>query len=434
MSTPIPDCGVCLTRHISKVSSIWCSECGEGLCLDCREHHGASKSTRHHVTVPIKEYRKLPVFILKIKEICEKHNEKYQMFCKSHGCPCCRNCTIENHKECKDVIIIEDIIQDAKKSVSFDDVRQTKLSFQADDQKLNLLNNVNRFGKIIIERKSSEAYKQNQAQQRVVSIPVRSVNDVMLKLKQRIKSSCSFIVGCCILFNGKKVFINYFPREVIILHKDGSRDYIINIRSGNPYYVTCIDSNSMAVSVVGGDNQIRIIDLDKRSITKQINTKSNVHGITYNDGSLICCAQDRGLIRIDLKDNSITPAVRCSLPAWSCVTTNGNNIYYTNGTTHKVTCCDMSGKVQWEFYDENVLNVPRGITTDNNNNIFVVGAGSNNVVVISSDGQSHKVLISHRDGVKLPREMHCDRASNQLLLTNDGENTGVLYDISTTPT
>jgi hypothetical protein len=150
MSTPIPDCGVCLTRHISKVSSIWCSECGEGLCLDCREHHGASKSTRHHVTVPIKEYRKLPVFILKIKEICEKHNEKYQMFCKSHGCPCCRNCTIENHKECKDVIIIEDIIQDAKKSVSFDDVRQTKLSFQADDQKLNLLNNVNRFGKIII--------------------------------------------------------------------------------------------------------------------------------------------------------------------------------------------------------------------------------------------------------------------------------------------
>jgi hypothetical protein len=72
-----------------KVSGIWCSECGEGLCLDCREHHGASKSTRHHVTVPIKEYGKLPIFILNIKEICEKHNEKYQMFCKPHDCPCC---------------------------------------------------------------------------------------------------------------------------------------------------------------------------------------------------------------------------------------------------------------------------------------------------------------------------------------------------------
>ena len=212
------------------------------------------------------------------------------MFCKSHGCPCCRNCTIENHKECKDVIIIEDIIQDVMMSVSFDDVRQTKLSFQADDQVLNLLNNVNRFGNIIIERKSSEAYKQNQAQQRVVSIPVKSVNDAMLKRRQRIKTDLANVIGCCILSNGKKVFINYFPREVIILHKDGSRDYIINIILGNPYYVTCIDSNSMAVSVVGGDNQIRIIDLDKRSITKQINTKSEVYGIAYNDGSLICCA------------------------------------------------------------------------------------------------------------------------------------------------
>jgi hypothetical protein len=34
-----------------------------------------------------------------------------------------------------------------------------------------------------------EAYKQSQSQQRVVSIPVRSVNDVMLKLKQTIKTS-----------------------------------------------------------------------------------------------------------------------------------------------------------------------------------------------------------------------------------------------------
>jgi hypothetical protein len=76
------------------------------------------------VTVPIEEYRKLPVLIREIKEICEKHNEKYQMFCRSHECPCCRKCTIENHQDCKDVVIIEDIIQDVKTSVSFDDLQQ----------------------------------------------------------------------------------------------------------------------------------------------------------------------------------------------------------------------------------------------------------------------------------------------------------------------
>jgi hypothetical protein len=519
------------------------------------------------VTVPIEEYRKLPVFFRQIKEVCEKHDEKYHMFCKSHDCPFCRKCTIQAHKECKEVVLIEDIIQDVKTSVSFDDLQQqlsvisknitrirqnrqanvdvirkqkeriekdirdlrermnnhldtlqekltkefmqvavktntgiqellttlqrkeeeiyqsqvniennkkyaselqafiglkqiqgismknenyiqslvedsnfkeTKLSFKADDQILNLMNNVNSFGKIIIERESSdvdiEAYKQNQTQQRVVSIPVRSINDVMPKLKQRLITGLRNVAGCCILSNGKMVLINYSSRELIMLNKDGSWAFTINIRSGYPYDVTCIDSHTIAVSVVDIDNQVFIIDLNKRPITKKINTKSTLHGLAYNDGSLICCAEDKGLIRIDLKDNSITPVVRCSLPAYSYVTTNGNSIYYTNHTTDKVTCCDLNGKVQWEFCDENVLVSPRGITTDNNNNIYVAGQLSNNVVIISSDGENYKVLLSDRDGVKLPWGIHCDRASNQLLLTNRGDNPDLLYDISTTPT
>jgi hypothetical protein len=72
------------------------------------------------------------------------------------------------------------------------------------------------------------------------------------------------------------------------------------------------------------------------------------------------------------------------------------------------------------------LDVPVDITTDNNNS-------SHNVVVISPDDQNYKILLAGRDGINLPWVIHCDRASNQLLLTNEGDNTGVLYDISTTP-
>jgi hypothetical protein len=120
--------------------------------------------------------------------------------------------------------------------VEDDNVQQIKLSFKANDQLLNLLNKVNSFGKIIIESKLSdvdiEAYAQNQAQQRVVNIPVRSGNDVMLKIKQRIKTYRSNVEVCCILSNGKMVFTIISPAEVIVLHKDGSRDFTINIRSG----------------------------------------------------------------------------------------------------------------------------------------------------------------------------------------------------------
>jgi hypothetical protein len=102
------------------------------------------------------------------------------------------------------------------------------------------------------------------------------------------------------------VYTNYYSAEVIVLHKDGSMDFTIDTKPGRPGDVTCIDSKTIAVSVSGLSQRVDIIDLNKRSIISQINTRSAVSGIAYNDGYLICCANHKGLIRIDLKDNSIT--------------------------------------------------------------------------------------------------------------------------------
>jgi hypothetical protein len=52
----------------------------------------------------------------------------------------------------------------------------------------------------------------------------------MLKLKQIIKIGHSDVRGCCILSNDKMVFLSHCIGEVIVVHKDGSRDYTINIR------------------------------------------------------------------------------------------------------------------------------------------------------------------------------------------------------------
>ncbi|CAG2246604.1 unnamed protein product [Mytilus edulis] len=50
-------CGVCENLQITKSSVVWCSECGEGLCGDCKEHHSISKGTTSHETVAIDEYK-----------------------------------------------------------------------------------------------------------------------------------------------------------------------------------------------------------------------------------------------------------------------------------------------------------------------------------------------------------------------------------------
>ncbi|XP_071141802.1 coiled-coil domain-containing protein 186-like [Mytilus edulis] len=117
-------CGVCDFRNIKQSSVVWCSECDEGLCGECREHHGASKSTRNHDTISITEYQKLPSHVLEITQTCQKHKEHYQTFCKKHDCPCCRRCVIEKHNECKDLTAIDDIVQNVKSSNAFLEVEQ----------------------------------------------------------------------------------------------------------------------------------------------------------------------------------------------------------------------------------------------------------------------------------------------------------------------
>ncbi|XP_063398053.1 uncharacterized protein LOC134682998 isoform X2 [Mytilus trossulus] len=118
-------CGICELRNISKQSVIWCSDCEEGLCDDCKDHHSLSKGSRYHETVKIAEYQKLPSNFIQIAQSCRKHDQKYQIFCKKHDCPCCKKCVVEDHNKCEDLKDIEDVIGGIKSSNAFQDIEKT---------------------------------------------------------------------------------------------------------------------------------------------------------------------------------------------------------------------------------------------------------------------------------------------------------------------
>ncbi|CAC5386095.1 unnamed protein product [Mytilus coruscus] len=125
MATSSHSCGVCDARHINKPSTIWCTECDEGLCTECREHHSLSKGTRNHKVIPITEYTKLPADALKISQNCSKHNEKFQIYCQKHECPCCSKCIVESHKECHDIVNLDDVILNSKTSNALCEIEET---------------------------------------------------------------------------------------------------------------------------------------------------------------------------------------------------------------------------------------------------------------------------------------------------------------------
>ena len=122
MATSTVACNVCSMRHITKSSAVWCSECDEGFCTDCKEYHSLAKATRDHVTITIGEYQKLPAFIVGINPLCDEHREKYQAYCKEHENVCCRKCVFTCHKNCKDIVPLEDVVDNAKNSSSLQEM------------------------------------------------------------------------------------------------------------------------------------------------------------------------------------------------------------------------------------------------------------------------------------------------------------------------
>ena len=116
MSTSTVPCNVCSVRHITKSSAVWCSECDEGLCTDCKEYHSLAKATRDHITITIDECQKLSPFIVGINPLCDEHLEKYETYCKEHENICCRKCIFTSHTNCKDLVPLEEVVDNVKNS------------------------------------------------------------------------------------------------------------------------------------------------------------------------------------------------------------------------------------------------------------------------------------------------------------------------------
>ena len=115
-------CSICEAKNTQVVAVNWCPECEEALCASCLEHHSISKATKTHKSFAVGDYKGLPAFILAIKPSCAEHDDRYQHYCVNHDVPLCPKCVITNHRECKDVKILNDVIKNAKSSLALKSV------------------------------------------------------------------------------------------------------------------------------------------------------------------------------------------------------------------------------------------------------------------------------------------------------------------------
>ncbi len=137
-------CNICDHDNESKLAATWCPECEQFLCTDCNRHHARCSSTKHHIVISMENYQKLPSFILSIKNRCNKHGNKYELYCSIHDVPCCVMCIRDDHRHCQPMRSILEVTENAKSSTAIAQIERDLKYIDAAFEKIksDITNNI----------------------------------------------------------------------------------------------------------------------------------------------------------------------------------------------------------------------------------------------------------------------------------------------------
>ncbi|XP_071148327.1 E3 ubiquitin-protein ligase TRIM71-like [Mytilus edulis] len=309
-----------------------------------------------------------------------------------------------------------------------------ELVYKVDTNVQNILNNLKSFGSIEIKNHISDIEltraKDKQAQIQVATTR-RTVNDVKLIQQKKITTIVMAVRGCCMSREGDFLFTDHALHSLCVIKLDGTLEYKMSVDSSYGFDITFVDDNNVAIT--SGDSPkktgIDIINIENRSKIKFINLPGCSYGITHDHDSLFVCVGGRGIYKVNSADYTTSHVISCELPWGSYISVFNKKIYFTNGDSNSVACCDHNGARVWTFKDYSVLKEPRGIAVDNDGNVLIVGESSSNVVIISKDGTHHKEILTKGDGLLKPTAIFFDKQNKKLLVTNL-EHSAFLYNVA----
>lgn len=115
-------CGPCQYEDNIKGAKKWCTDCEDGYCEDCEKVHRSTKMSRNHTLISTADYQKIKD--VSVKQICEDHGKRFDLYCSTHDQPLCLAC-VNQHKSCTDVTPLDEAARNAKQSTAFADVEDT---------------------------------------------------------------------------------------------------------------------------------------------------------------------------------------------------------------------------------------------------------------------------------------------------------------------
>ncbi|XP_071149184.1 E3 ubiquitin-protein ligase TRIM71-like [Mytilus edulis] len=308
------------------------------------------------------------------------------------------------------------------------------LTCNVDPGVLSIFDSLKTFGAIEVDKKSSSIRlireKDKQAQLQVT--PKKTIDDVKLILQKTITTGGENIRGCCMSVIGEFFFTDHnLGKQLNVVASDGKFKFNMLLDPSYGYDITIINEKTIAITSGSSSEHIGIdiIDIESQKKNKFISLPDRPWGITRDQDSLFVCVKRRGIYKVNTVDYTTSYMISCNLSNYSYVSIFADKIYYTDRRDNRVVCCDCSGSSVWMFKDESVLMSPRGITSDNDGNLFVVGVDSSNVVIISNDGKLHRQILTNKDGLYEPSAIFFDKHTKKLLVANKKQS-AFLYNVT----
>ncbi|CAG2250719.1 unnamed protein product [Mytilus edulis] len=196
------------------------------------------------------------------------------------------------------------------------------------------------------------------------------------------------IPSCLILSNGHMLIVKTHGKRCI-MEFDEQGQYLRNIScSDNPFYITLIDSDRIAVTHISSRN-ISIISLYSADVIK-IPVEHDCRGISYKDGKLyVVLTSGKGIVVLDLSGKVLNKIEYDTGNTW-VIATYKNKMYIAGNDT--VKCFSLKGEsingIYW--HSENNMRGPAGLAVYNEQNVFVACNDSYNLLIIKQDRKKKK--------------------------------------------
>ena len=133
-------CGICISEDINSRSIMWCQDCNQALCEKCADVHRLLPMTASHQLCMSAGMRS--VIMGSSVQPCLKHeDEPLKSFCVNCQLCICYKCHMIDHKNCMNVLLLEDAVSDYTSEAKFiiDDIKRQMESMELLQDKISRL-------------------------------------------------------------------------------------------------------------------------------------------------------------------------------------------------------------------------------------------------------------------------------------------------------